>query len=103
MKKADKEHLNSVAELGCAVCGHRLVEIHHVTTGSGMGRKNPDSMAIPLCLKHHRGMEGLHHLGTHAWEEKFGTQEYHLSEVYRKLGKDIPVIASKIVKRRESC
>ena len=30
---------------------------------------------MPLCHTHHQGAEGIHHLGTFTWEEKFGTQE----------------------------
>ncbi|CAB4135799.1 hypothetical protein UFOVP286_62 [uncultured Caudovirales phage] len=39
MIKAEREHLKKVAELGCIICENNLVEIHHITTKRGFGKK----------------------------------------------------------------
>lgn len=85
-----KRHMAAVAELGCQVkiCDDPRVELNHVSTGAGMGRKNNHFMCFGLCLYHHRGPEGLHQLGTKAWEEKYGSQMDLLLQAYHQLGYD---------------
>lgn len=85
-KKSSKNpaHLARVAQLNCVVCGSFPVEVHHLRIGSGLSRKAPDELSIPLCITHHRGQEGFHSLGKRAWEAKYGYQVDHLDTV-RKL------------------
>ena len=33
---------------------------------------------IPLCYAHHRGAEGIHHIGTKLWEREFGFTQAEL-------------------------
>ena len=76
MTKAEREHLDAVAELGCIIC-HRPATIHHMRTGMGMGQKNDNFHVIPLCPDHHQhgGYGVAYHAGSRIWEANFGTEE----------------------------
>ncbi len=83
MTKAEKLHLNRVAELGCAVCrrlgyGETPAEIHHPRRGTGMGQRAQHQDAIPMCTEHHRGNTGLHGLGTKGFARTYGFDEADL-------------------------
>lgn len=51
-------------------------EIHHIRTGTGIGRKADQFDVIPLCALHHRN--GNHgealHAGQRTWEARFGSE-----------------------------
>ena len=85
MTKAEKEHLNRVAELGCIICGSPA-EIHHIRAGVGMGRRSSNYEAIPLCHVHHRtgGYGVAYHAGRKGFENNFGT-ECELLEKMQKM------------------
>ena len=72
MTKPEKDYMNSVAALGCAICRinglDTPAEIHHARTGTGLRRASHFD-TIPLCFIHHRGAEGLHTLGRKRWEK----------------------------------
>ena len=83
--KKEKEHMNAVASMGCAVCMRIFgphapapVELHHIRTGTGMGRKASDMDVIPLCAEHHRGNTGVHGLGTKGFAKVYGFTEIDL-------------------------
>ncbi|NDD13008.1 MAG: hypothetical protein EB072_10265 [Betaproteobacteria bacterium] len=83
MRKADKSHMNRIAEIGCILCAHlgtpgTPAEIHHPRSGVGMGRKAGHSEAIPLCPEHHRGKTGVHGLGTKGFPKHYGITEQEL-------------------------
>ncbi|CAI1770997.1 Uncharacterised protein [Serratia quinivorans] len=80
MKKADREYLNKLAELGCVACFIQAGvwgtpgEIHHTRAGQGMSQRSAHKKAICLCVGHHRGgVKGKHAI--HAEPRRF-TQEY---------------------------
>ncbi len=78
--KEEKRHLGRVAALGCCVCNSlgyedSVAAIHHVRHGQGMGQRARHDQAIGLCFRHHQGPEGIHTLGTRAWEKLFGTEQ----------------------------
>lgn len=83
MTKDEKRHKLALAELGCMVC-RRLygphapapVELHHLRTG-GWGKGNYQTL-IPLCPSHHRGMEGVHGLGTKGFVKHYGFDQQDL-------------------------
>lgn len=86
--KAEKAHLNALADLGCIVCrnldyGYTQPEIHHIRHGVGMGQRNSHKNAIPLCHKHHRtGGHGVaFHAGKQAFESRYGTEIELLAQV----------------------
>ena len=89
MKKADKERLQRIAELGCIVCrrtglGETPAELHHIRHGAGMGQKS--DRIIPLCSEHHRlgGWGVAIHAGQKTWEASFGT-ESELADIVDEL------------------
>ncbi len=87
MKLKDrKKRFEKLAEYGCSIC-YRPAEIHHLIgyKYSSLGKKADDHNTIPLCVEHHRGSQGIHHLGMRAWEEAYGTQEYHLNLVNKSV------------------
>lgn len=71
----DKKHLQKVRELGCCICGAKPAHAHHIREGQGMGQKASDYESIPLCWYHHQGPQGIHHMGTRAWQERYGREE----------------------------
>ncbi len=85
-KKERKIRFESLSEYGCVIC-MRPAEIHHLIgyKYSSLSKKADDSNTIPLCVEHHRGNQGIHHLGMRAWEKVFGTQEYLLEVVNKRL------------------
>ena len=90
-KKANKQeraYMGRVAELGCVICGG-IPEIHHNTKNRGYGAKSSNYDIIPLCPHHHRGEEGIHHIGVKTWEAKYGDQDDLVKEVKLTVYKDI--------------
>ena len=92
MKKAEKSHKQHLAGLGCMVCRRIYpdlepggVELHHLRAG-GWGRGNFMTL-IPLCYLHHRGNQGVHGLGTKAFERHYGfTQQDLLNDALALIG-----------------
>jgi len=52
----DREHVKSVAQNACLVCGRRPVDAHHLRFAQmrALGRKVSDEFTVPLCRGHHR-------------------------------------------------
>jgi hypothetical protein len=76
MTKAEKEHYDKVARLGCILC--RLVfditdspaEIHHIRR---FGTKRSNADVVGLCPTHHRlGNTSFHGLGAKGFEKHYG-------------------------------
>lgn len=91
--KAEKQHLDRVAALGCIVCrnlelGETPAEIHHCSTGTGLSVRADNYHCIPLCHIHHRtGGNGMAiHAGRKSWEANFGTELELLAKVHEELG-----------------
>ena len=66
-KIRDERYLNEVREMGCLVCGTSPVNAHHLMNVDdskeqqrGIGLRNGDDLAVPLCPKHH---DELHRFG----------------------------------------
>jgi hypothetical protein len=85
-KQERTERFNLLSEMGCCICG-QPPQIHHLigTKWRGMGQKADDRHTIPLCMKHHTGSHGIHHMGMKKWEVKFGDQEQLLLETDYKI------------------
>ena len=80
-RKADKEHMNRVASIGCILCmhldlGETPAQLHHIREGQGMSQRASNFLVVPLCPEHHQGNSGVHGLG----ERGFYTR-YKLSEL----------------------
>lgn len=81
--KAEREHMNKVAQIPCMACGAHPVELHHPRRGMGVGMRASNFDVIPLCPAHHRtgGFGVAFHAGRKTWESIFGTE----SELLEKL------------------
>jgi hypothetical protein len=68
----DRDHVKSVAEQPCLVCGRRPADAHHLrfAQSRALGRKVSDEFTVPLCRGHHRE---VHRCGDEAaWWKKAG-------------------------------
>ena len=68
----DREHVRSVAQKACLICGRRPSDPHHLRLAQSraMGRKVSDEFTVPLCRGHHRE---VHRSGDEAaWWAKQG-------------------------------
>jgi hypothetical protein len=95
----DPEYLAFVREQSCLNAGHGScwgsMHAHHPQGGKGMGTRNHDHRAVPLCTKHHTERHAL----SGAWK---GFDKRRIREVeaaaaealrrqYLGLGSDAPV------------
>ena len=78
MSLATIRHMGRVAELPCAICGARPVEVHHVREGQGAAQRAHDCLTIPLCVEHHRGASGVHGLGRKGFYTRYKLDELDL-------------------------
>lgn len=83
MTKDERKWKTKLADMACLICERihgqhagGYVELHHLRSG-GFGKGNYKTL-IPLCANHHRGKEGIHTLGTKAWERHFDVSQKDL-------------------------
>jgi len=83
MTNDEKRHKAKLADMACMICervyGQHVgggVELHHLRTG-GWGKGDYRTL-IPLCFNHHRGADGIHTMGTKAWERHFDVSQQDL-------------------------
>jgi ERF superfamily len=52
----DRDHVRSVAQHACLICGRRPADAHHLrfAQNKALGRKVSDEFTVPLCRGHHR-------------------------------------------------
>jgi hypothetical protein len=68
----DRDHVKSVTNQPCLVCGRRPADAHHLrfAQSPALGRKVSDEFTVPLCRGHHRE---VHRCGDEvAWWNKAG-------------------------------
>ena len=77
--KAEKLHMNKVAELGCIAC--RVIgyedtpaSLHHIRSNVGAGQKASHYEVIPLCPHHHQHGPNAIHQSKKNFEADFGTE-----------------------------
>ena len=58
--KADRAHLDRVADLPCCLCGDSPVTVHHIRESQGMAQRASDWLTVPLCPSCHQGPKGVH-------------------------------------------
>ena len=89
--KAEKQHWDKVAQLGCIACikdGYRnpLVSIHHI---DGRTKKGAHMKVLPLCAGHHQDGTGndKNMIAVHPYKARFeaayGKQEDLLAKVMK--------------------
>lgn len=85
--RAEREHMNTVAMLGCVACrnmgyGASPAELHHVRTGIGMGQRSAHTQVLPLCPLHHRAPYPTgFHTDSKAWQKEHGTEVELLAQI----------------------
>ncbi len=84
MKKAEKEHLRRVAEMGCYVCS-RPAEIHHIRHQTGLAMRSSHYETIPLCPDHHRLSKISVHLGKKEFVKRYGTEQQNIGRNKEKI------------------
>lgn len=78
MTKAERTHMDRVAQLPCVVCWYKLgidtrpVEVHHVSVPAD------DCAVASLCPEHHRGATGVHGLHRRGFERMWKLDEVGL-------------------------
>ena len=91
--KAEKQHWDKVAQLGCIACridGYRnpLVSIHHI---DGRAKKGAHMKVLPLCAGHHQNGTGndKNMIAVHPYKARFeaeyGKQEELLAKVMKMI------------------
>jgi hypothetical protein len=80
VKKADKNHYDKLAQIGCVLCKHlgygeTPAHIHHIRR---LGMKRENAPVIPLCPAHHTGNDGVHGMGKKAFAKRYGVTEEDL-------------------------
>ncbi|QHA85718.1 Ref family recombination enhancement nuclease [Serratia rhizosphaerae] len=97
--KAEQQHLERVAVLGCCVCrnlklGETPAEIHHCRSGAGTSVRACHFRTLPLYhIHHHIGGFGVAiHAGRCQWEAKFGTESELLVQALYVLGEIVGVM-----------
>tara|TARA_R110000803_G_scaffold46588_1_gene97696 strand:+ start:1361 stop:1678 length:318 start_codon:yes stop_codon:yes gene_type:complete len=87
--KAEKERLQTIAEMPCYACfqdGREVdAEVHHIRKHTGMGLRPPHSDTIPLCYSHHRTGKISVHLGKKEFEKRYGTEQEILKKINREI------------------
>lgn len=91
MTKAEKQHYDKVARLGCILCRQLQVkeindsptEIHHIRR---FGGKRSLAEVVGLCAYHHRlGDNSYHALGAKGFEKYWGISPEQLVEKTKEL------------------
>lgn len=75
-----------MAEIGCILCihlglGRTPAELHHIRR---FGGRRDNAEIIPLCPYHHRGQEGVHHLGHKGFAKHHQIDEFELLALTQK-------------------
>jgi len=84
-----RKYLDWVKRQPCVMCGAPADDPHHIIgTGgmSGMGRTAPDSMAIPVCRRHHDEIHRTPELWPQQWEWISRTLDKALAEGALEVG-----------------
>jgi ERF superfamily len=77
----DREHVRSVVQKPCLICGRRPSDPHHLryAQSRALGRKVSDEFTVPLCRGHHRE---LHRFGDEgSWWERHGVDAMAVARV----------------------
>lgn len=85
MKRTKKTYMDTVASLGCLICGEPA-ELHHPRAAldiAGVGKKANDWLVLPLCPRHHNS--GAYGEGIHASYEAFRRNHGSESELLARV------------------
>lgn len=95
-REHDKDHLDFIRSLPCAVCGARPVHAAHIRMAAarygkrstGMQEKPSDKWTVPLCAPHHTdGPDAQHKGAEEAFWERHGIDPFVLAmSLYQSTG-----------------
>lgn len=76
----DPKRMADIHNLPCVVCFAKGIPqttktIAHHKIGMGLGKKASDLLTAALCENHHTGVDGVHTLPLHRWEDIYYTQD----------------------------
>ncbi len=71
-------------------------EYHHICD---TGRRLGHAWGLPLCISCHRGDNGFAGKNRSAWDKSLANQLTLCRKVYKNLGREMPELTTKIVKR----
>jgi ERF superfamily len=93
----NREHLRSVAQQSCLICGRKPSDPHHLRylQPRALGRKASDEFAVPLCRVHHRAVHRAR--DEQAWWQASGIDPI---QVARKLWNDTRIDEGRIEPER---
>ena len=82
--KAESDHMEAVAALGCIISG-QPAEVHHI---AGHGVRASHYETIPLSAHHHRNgpIGEAVHSGRRSFEARYGTERELLAKTNKLLG-----------------
>ena len=87
--KAEKERLQTIAEMPCYACfqeGKEISsEVHHIRKHTGMALRPSHFDTIPLCSGHLRTNKISVHLGKREFVKRYGTEQEILEKVNREI------------------
>ena len=83
--KEESAYMGRISMLPCSAFGCGGVEVHHVRNNTGMGCRPSHFDTIALCVRHHRGEDGIHTIGKKTWSAKYGSELDMLEETKRKM------------------
>jgi hypothetical protein len=95
----NREHLRSVANQPCLICGRKPSDPHHLRylQPRALGRKASDEFAVPLCRVHHRAVHRAR--DERAWWQAAGIDPIRIA---RKLWKDTRINEGRVEPDRTS-
>jgi hypothetical protein len=62
-RKAERDYMQRVADLGCLICSSPA-QLHHPREGQGKAQRAQNWLVVPLCQEHHTGPAGIHNRQT---------------------------------------
>jgi hypothetical protein len=92
----DRDHVKSVAEEPCLVCGRRPADAHHLrfAQAAALGRKVGDEFTVPLCRGHHRE---VHRCGDEAvWWRNIGIDPTDAARVLWLKTHPLPIVTDQL-------
>jgi hypothetical protein len=96
----DRDHVRSVAQHPCLICGRRPADAHHLqfVQSRAFGRKVSDEFTVPLCRGHHRE---VHRCGDEAeWWRKTAMDPIVAARSLWLKSHPLPIIQNEVTPNR---
>jgi hypothetical protein len=96
----DRDHVRSVAQHPCLICGRRPADAHHLrfVQSRALGRKVSDEFTVPLCRGHHRE---VHRCGDEAaWWRNAGADPIAAARLLWLNSHPLPISQNEVTPKR---